>query len=105
MERTRREWLRRLLELSSGGQTPSDLAKALADERDVRMSPSEVADEIDHIAQSLEHEDGDMLVAPPECRQCGFDGFDKPLNVPSKCPECRSTAVLEPRFKIAEADA
>ncbi len=41
-----------------------------------------------------------FLVAPPECRGCGFDGFDDPLNDPSRCPECRSERIAQPTFVI-----
>lgn len=55
---------------------------------------------IEHIAKSLDGTDEQLLVAPPECRDCGFAGFDDPANRPSRCPECRSEAIEEPRFRI-----
>ncbi|MFC6726892.1 transcriptional regulator, partial [Halobium palmae] len=47
--------------------------------------------------------DGDgerFLVAPPECKQCGFSAFDDPVNYPSRCPECRSEGIEEAVFKV-----
>ncbi|PSQ13201.1 transcriptional regulator [Halobacteriales archaeon QS_7_68_65] len=55
---------------------------------------------VEHIAQSLEPEDEQLLVAPPECRDCGFSAFDDHANRPSRCPECRSEAIEEPLFRI-----
>jgi predicted Zn-ribbon and HTH transcriptional regulator len=54
-----------------------------------------------HIARSIEG-DGEekLLVAPPECRDCGFAAFDDLLNRPSRCPECKSESVDEPAFRI-----
>ncbi|WP_433624861.1 transcriptional regulator [Halomicrococcus sp. NG-SE-24] len=81
--------------------------------RDEAASPSALAAEFDitagaalrhvrHVARSV---DGDeqLLVAPPECHDCGFDAFDDPANRPSRCPECNSEAVDEPEFKVAPA--
>ena len=57
-------------------------------------------DHVEHIAQSLETEDEQLLVAPPECRDCGFSAFDDHANRPSRCPECRSESIEEPFFRI-----
>lgn len=70
---------------------------ALAAEFDLPRST--VYDHLEHVARSLP--DGEeFLVAPPACRDCGFDGFDDPVNVPSRCPECKSESVEEPMFLI-----
>jgi hypothetical protein len=73
---------------------------ALADEFDVTTSAA--LEHVRHVAKSVESGEADeqFLVAPPECRDCGFDGFDDPLNRPSRCPECKSEAVGEPAFRI-----
>ena len=55
---------------------------------------------VEHIAQSLEHTDEQLLVAPPTCRECGFDEFDDLLNRPGRCPECKAESVEEPTFRI-----
>ncbi|WP_435195733.1 transcriptional regulator [Natronomonas sp. EA1] len=55
---------------------------------------------VEHIAQSLDGAEEELLVAPPECRQCGFSDFDDLINRPSRCPECKSMDVEEPMFKI-----
>ena len=70
---------------------------ALAAEFDVPRSV--VYDHVNHVAQSLP--DGEQfLVAPPTCRDCGFDDFDEPVNAPSRCPACNGESVAEPEFVI-----
>jgi len=61
---------------------------------------STVVTHVRHVARSLEPTDERLLVAPPECRDCGFTGFDDLVNRPSRCPECKSEAVDEPTFLI-----
>jgi hypothetical protein len=73
-------------------------AGALASEFEI--TTGDVFTHVEHIAASLEDADEQLLVAPPECRDCGFDGFDDPVNRPSRCPECKSEAIEEPVFTI-----
>lgn len=73
-------------------------AAALAREFDVQAS--DALDHVQHIARSLESTGEQLLVAPPECRDCGFDRFDDPANRPSRCPECKSENVSEPHFRV-----
>jgi predicted Zn-ribbon and HTH transcriptional regulator len=79
--------------------------------RERTMSPRDVADAFDttpavaldhvgHVARSLAEADEALLVAPPTCRECGFDDFDDPLNRPSRCPACKCERVDDPRFRI-----
>jgi predicted Zn-ribbon and HTH transcriptional regulator len=90
--RTRRERIADLLV----GQVlaPSELAAELD------ATPETVLDDLEHVARSLESGDRDLLVAPPTCRDCGFEGFDDPLNLPFRCPECRSESIAEPEVTI-----
>lgn len=55
---------------------------------------------VEHIAQSLSCKEEELLVAPPECHNCGFSEFDHLINRPSRCPNCKSMDVEEPMFKI-----
>jgi len=73
-------------------------AGALAREFGIRTV--EALDHVDHIAQSLAGTDEQLLAAPPECRECGFDEFDDIANRPSRCPACKSESVEEPAFRI-----
>jgi predicted Zn-ribbon and HTH transcriptional regulator len=55
---------------------------------------------VEHIAESLERTEEELLVAPPECQDCGFSEFDNLINRPSRCPECKSENVSDPLFTI-----
>jgi len=73
-------------------------ASALAHEFDIRTP--EALDHVRHVARSLAPTEEELLVAPPMCQDCGFDGFDDPANRPSRCPACRSETLTEPVFRI-----
>jgi len=90
-ETTRQRLARTLRE---GPATPGELASALD------STPSSVLEHARHLARSLDPTDETLLVAPPACRDCGFDGFDDPANLPSRCPECRSESIAEPTLVI-----
>lgn len=73
---------------------PSALATEFA------IPSSEVLSHVEHLAQSLQSADEQLLAAPPECCDCGFSAFDDIINCPSRCPECKSESVDEPVFTI-----
>ncbi|AZQ14050.1 MULTISPECIES: transcriptional regulator [Halorubrum] len=79
--------------LREGPATASDLGAALS------LPTPVVYDHVEHVSRSVDG-DAELLVAPPECRDCGFDGFDDPINEPSRCPECKSERIEEPAFVI-----
>jgi predicted Zn-ribbon and HTH transcriptional regulator len=91
MESTTRE--RIAADLRDGAATASDLSARHGTAR------STVYDHLRHVSRSLP-DDERLLVSPPTCRDCGFDGFDDRINHPSNCPECRSENVDEPAFRI-----
>ena len=74
--------------------TPSELAAAFD------LTPHAVIGHVEHVARSVESAGERFLVAPPTCRDCGFDDFDDLLNLPSRCPDCKSEAVDEPTYTI-----
>lgn len=80
--------------LREGPATPSELAAELD------TTPSAILDHARHVARSLDAADERLLVAPPQCEDCGFDRFDDPANRPSRCPECRSESIREPTLVI-----
>jgi predicted Zn-ribbon and HTH transcriptional regulator len=73
-------------------------AATIATEFDVTAAVA--TDHVRHVARSLEPTDEQLLVAPPECADCGFDAFDDPLNRPSRCPECKGESLRDPEFRI-----
>lgn len=78
----------------------SDTASVGALAREFDVTASAAVSHVRHVARSIEHTDEQLLVAPPECRDCGFSAFDDPVNRPSRCPECKSESVQEPAFRI-----
>ena len=74
--------------------TPSELATQLD------LTPHAVVGHVEHVSRSIDSSDEQFLVAPPTCRECGFDGFDDLLNLPSRCPDCKNEGVAEPTFTI-----
>ena len=65
------------------------------------IQTSDALTHVEHIAKSLESTNEQLLVAPPECEECGFADFDDLTNRPSRCPECKSEAVSEPAYRIS----
>ncbi|MHC3438864.1 transcriptional regulator [Natrialbaceae archaeon A-gly3] len=70
----------------------------LADRFD--LTPAAVMRHVEHVSRSVDSSSEAFLVAPPTCQECGFDRFDDLLNRPSRCPECKSESVTEPRYAI-----
>ncbi|MFC6753685.1 transcriptional regulator [Halorubrum tibetense] len=66
---------------------------------DLALPTPTVYDHLEHVSRSVDGEE-EFLVSPPVCRDCGFDGFDDPVNEPSRCPECKHERVDEPAFVI-----
>ncbi|ESS03370.1 MAG: putative transcriptional regulator containing an HTH domain fused to a Zn-ribbon [uncultured archaeon A07HR67] len=77
----------------------TDAATASEIAADLSLPTPTVYDHLEHVSRSVGG-DEQFLVAPPTCRDCGFDGFDDPLNAPSRCPTCKSERVGEPSFVI-----
>ena len=80
--------------LREEASTPSELAA------EFEIAPATVIKHVEHVARSVDGTDEQLLVAPPTCRECGFDGFEDLLNRPSRCPECKSETIEEPAFVI-----
>ena len=79
-------------------RTNTATASALATEFEI--SPQSALTHVRHAARSLSNTEERLLVGPPKCRDCGFDGFEDPANLPSRCPSCKSEAVSEPVFTV-----
>jgi predicted Zn-ribbon and HTH transcriptional regulator len=74
--------------------TPNGLATEFA------ITTASALSHVEHVSQSVKKDGEQLLVAPPECRACGFNAFDDPLNVPSRCPSCKTESIAEPAFTI-----
>lgn len=71
---------------------------ALATEFGIRSGTA--LSHVEHLSKTLDSTDEELLVDPPTCRECGFSTFDELLNIPSRCPDCKSERVSEPVFTI-----
>lgn len=80
--------------LRDNDATPSQIADAL----DVHVDS--VYAHVEHVSRSIEGNDERLLVAPPECADCGFSDFDDILSRPSKCPSCKSERIEEPVLRV-----
>ena len=86
---------KRLIDMLLGHpMTVSQIAQ-LVDE-----SPSRIVDDLNHLFRSLKHVEYKAVVEPARCRTCGFDFSEVKLTKPSKCPECKSTWIQEPKIGI-----
>jgi predicted Zn-ribbon and HTH transcriptional regulator len=70
--------------------------------RAVRLMPKEVEDDLHHLVKSLEHSDRKLDVECARCRKCGFEFREDKLTKPSRCPECHSTWIEEPRVRVVK---
>ena len=84
-----------LIEMLLGNPMTVSQISRLVDE-----SPGRVADDLNHLFRSLKHTDYKAFLEPALCRSCGFELSEEKLAKPSKCPECHSTWVLEPKIAI-----
>lgn len=93
--KTRRERLRDLLSEAEEGCTLEDLREHFQVPRHVVLS------DLRHLQLSLRHRDETLLMAPPRCKECGYEFAVEEPKAPSKCPMCKSVALADPVFKVA----
>jgi predicted Zn-ribbon and HTH transcriptional regulator len=70
--------------------------------RAVKESPSQIADDLQHLLRSLKLTDYRAAIESARCRACGFEFSEAKLTKPSKCPECHSSWVLELKLGIRQ---
>lgn len=92
---TRREKIIELL--LEGDYSPSELARIL----DMRGKGSKkvILEDLKVISKIAKREGMVLLIKPAQCRKCGFV-FKAEINIPSRCPKCKSEWIEEPRFKL-----
>lgn len=67
----------------------------------VGIPEKDVAGHLEHLEKSLKAGGASLDVLPAECLACGFVFRDrKRLTRPGSCPECRSTRIDPPAFRI-----
>ncbi|MBD3228919.1 MAG: transcriptional regulator [Candidatus Lokiarchaeota archaeon] len=94
--KTRRERIIELLKESYYPMDLDDIAYQLEE-----FNKQKILEDIHHINKSLSNTPYRLLIKPPMCEYCGFV-FDNKLNMPSKCPKCKKSLILPPKFQIEE---
>ncbi|MEL9990515.1 MAG: transcriptional regulator [Thermoproteus sp.] len=65
------------------------------------LQPSEIYEELEHVARTLKRQSYKLMVVPARCRNCGYEFRDRErLKKPSKCPVCHSERIEPPKFYI-----
>ncbi len=85
--KTRRESIAELI--TENALSASDISKIL------NIPIKTVLEDLQHIARSPKY--GKLLLMPAKCNKCGYV-FRAEIKIPKKCPRCKSTWILEPRF-------
>ena len=65
-------------------------------------APRDVTSDLQHLLKSLKHTEYVASVTPAKCKKCGFEFGPEKLSKPSRCPECQSTWLTEPKIGISE---
>jgi predicted Zn-ribbon and HTH transcriptional regulator len=69
--------------------------------RQLAIKERDVYDHLSHIQRSAAAAGKTLHVTPCSCRRCGFVFKNRRrLTRPGRCPECRSTYIEPPVFKI-----
>ena len=72
--------------------------------REMEVPVRALEEDLRHVERSLRHGSERLRIDPARCRACGFifrDRASRHLHAPSRCPDCRSERISEPRFRIA----
>lgn len=68
----------------------------------VGISEKDVAGHLEHLEKSLQAQGLRLEMLPASCIGCGFRFKDRRrLTRPGACPECRSTRIDPPAFRVA----
>ena len=67
----------------------------------VSIREKDVAEHLEHLEKSLRARGERLIVAPASCIACGYTFAQRTrLNRPGSCPECGSTRIDPPAFRI-----
>ncbi len=89
--KTRRERIAELLH--NGDLSPTEISKIM------EISVKDVLEDLKHISKSKKF--GEMRILPARCLKCGYE-FSPEIKIPTKCPNCKSTWIQEPRFILVK---
>jgi predicted Zn-ribbon and HTH transcriptional regulator len=71
--------------------------------REFQLGPSELEDDLRHLAKSLHRGQRRLVATPPRCEACGFRFKDRAparFREPTRCPRCRSEDVFPALLRI-----
>ena len=96
---SRRTTRQQMLELLSEQELSS---RGLAERLNIPVR--EVEDHLPHLVKTVRrHSDKQFLLIPSQCQDCGFVfGQRTRFTPPSRCPQCRSESISQPRYRILE---
>jgi predicted Zn-ribbon and HTH transcriptional regulator len=60
-------------------------------------------EDLSHVERSVRSSGKRLRIEPPRCMECGFvftGRGKKHFHAPSRCPECRSEGITQPRFRV-----
>jgi transcriptional regulator len=98
MERTQTVRAAIRKELLRGSATARELSER------VSVREKEIAEHLEHLTRSLRARGERLVVEPASCIACGYRFSRRTrLSRPGSCPECGSTRIDPPAFRI-EAD-
>jgi len=84
-------------ELRRGAATARELSER------VSIREKDVAEHLEHLEKSLRARGERLVVAPASCIACGYAFARRNrLTRPGSCPECGSTRIDPPAFRIEE---
>ena len=63
-------------------------------------SVKEIRGDLKHIRRSIRSMHKQMYAEPLRCNDCGKETVLDKVRNPSRCPECKSENILQPRFFI-----
>jgi predicted Zn-ribbon and HTH transcriptional regulator len=89
---TRREEIIELLKKEE--MTSLELARAF------QTKQKTILLDLKHIRKTLKSKSENLVVRMPFCRQCGFQFKLTSIKEPSKCPQCDSTWIEPPAYKV-----
>ncbi|KYK32726.1 MAG: hypothetical protein AYK19_15090 [Theionarchaea archaeon DG-70-1] len=59
-----------------------------------------ILSDLKHIRKSLKSRREELVMKMPTCNQCGFLFKLESVREPSKCPQCNSTWIEPPTYKV-----
>lgn len=70
--------------------------------KELHQSEKEIYSHLEHVGRTVRREGGCFEVSPALCQQCGYVFSARTrATPPGRCPQCRSTRIRRPRYRIS----